>query len=712
MPDPLKKPAPSGRKRYIALAVLALAILAAVAFFFSARFAERKAWEGFSLAMDRAAGEGAWFAEGHSFSFLGRILTVQGLSLDFPPPGEAPSPAASAAAAFALPVPPPPAPIARDEPAQAAPAEGTPPAGEGPDTAGTAPPGGDPPDGLPAASAGADAASPALRDGTVVRVATVRIQGSPDRKLLERLTADGPLPAGPGGKLFALASIDGLEGAKTVEGHTTRYGFGKLEFTDLALKPAETDGPAGSASLAKSLTAGRIELTGYRTGFASPTPTGETFSLALDRILAAAPELGDGFTDPGNFVDILRNLSFAEFRAEGFRTAVHANGLRAFAAEAGEVAVAGYSAGGKADSVSGRGLVVAMKDPSVPEFTAYLTLDSFAAALPDLTVPLARAADVTDRLATDFYFPSLGRIWEEFPRVSDLVSPPFGIERGTLSGLAAEVRPGPSLRITEAAVTGPFQAQAPPSGTVELKSVVFTPPDDPRSILGDNLRTVALLLPFLGQETLELNLRAQLSSDPPAGGYRFTLHELSAKGAGELTGSISIEGLRTELLAPLSRVLLSDLWRLSMGGDLSGVALQRVQLNYSDKGLFPAFYSLLAEEAGREAPEARDALTAFVRQWTQERLGDELTDLEPLNAAISTYLSAPGTFSVSAAPDPPFSHAVYETLPMVPGAVRNALNITVSVNGEPSVPLRFGPSSAPGDAGDGDEDSGDGVPDE
>jgi hypothetical protein len=297
---------------------------------------------------------------------------------------------------------------------------------------------------------------------------------------------------------------------------------------------------------------------------------------------------------------------------------------------------------------------------------------------------------VVDRLSTDYYSPSVGRIWEEFPRVSDLISFPFGLQRGTLAGLSVAIRPGPSIRIGEAVMEGPFVPQTLPTGTLDLKSIVYTPPDVPQNLQDGFLKTVTLLLPFLGQETLDVNVRLVWNSDPQAGTVRLTLNELSAKGAGELTGSISAEGVRPDLLPPLSRILLSDLNRLSMGQDLSKIALQRLQLNYSDRGLIPATYSYLAEVSTKDAAEVREALTANIFAFTREQLGQVFDDSGPLLETIRAFLEAPGTFSASAAPDPPFSHEVFETLPAGdPGALRNALNITVSANGAEPTPVRF-----------------------
>jgi hypothetical protein len=331
-----------------------------------------------------------------------------------------------------------------------------------------------------------------------------------------------------------------------------------------------------------------------------------------------------------------------------------------------------------------------MRDPETPEMRAVLNLDSFDLAAPDFSVPLARASATADRLATPDYSPSVSRIWLDFPRVTDIVSFPFGLNSGNMKGLSAAVEPGPSLRVAECVMTGPFSAQTLPSGTLELRNVVYTPPESAENLRDGWLRTASLLLPKLGQDVLDVTVRLAYSSEPASGLYRVTLNELSAKGAGELSGSVAIEGIRPELMEPLSGIFLSDLHLLSFGQDLENIALQRVQLNYSDRGLFPAYYSLLAEAASREPTEVRDVLIQNLSGQILETLGDQLADPEPLLSEIRLFMTAPSTFTASAAPDPPLSHKVKSAIPADdPGAIRNILNITFSANGSPPSPLRF-----------------------
>ncbi|MDR1042068.1 MAG: hypothetical protein LBR80_18240 [Deltaproteobacteria bacterium] len=639
-PNPDSGPRPGKSKLKIVLAVVAVvAIAAAVAFMAIKSSVGARAWETFSAAMDKTAGQGNWSAGEHEFAFLSRTLTVKGLALNFPAPPAAPP----------------------EVP---------------PDAAGAAP-----------------APSPASsnrREGTFVRLDTLKIQGTPDRDVLERLMGDGVLPAGPGRDLFELVSIDGLTGEKTRQGLTTEYGFTKLELSGLGLKEIPRETEVGSPDFLKAVVLKKAELSGYHTGFAAPAETGEDFSLSLGSLSLEAPGLGDGFGNPDNYYDYLRNVSAASASLAGFKTSVSQGGVAAFTGEAGKLDLKGLTAGGSANSFSGSGIRVEMKDPATPDFTAVVALAEFELARPDLTVPLARAGDVADRLATKYYFPSVSRIWQEFPRISDIVSFPFGMERGTIRGLSGAVEPGPSLKVAEGLLTGPITAQTLPKGALELKGVVYTPPPDPQSLSEGNLKTLTMLLPYLGQDVLELNAKLAFASDPGTGEYRLTLNELSAKGAGELTGSVSLEGIRSELMDPLSRIYLSDLPRLSFGRDLSKVGLQRLQLNYTDRGFIPAAYSYLAEQTNQEAGAVREAVTTNVTNMIRDRMGPEIEDIEPVLSEIGGFLAAPGTLSASSAPSPPLNHEVYESIPEGDQAAwRNAMNISVTVNGAAPTPLRF-----------------------
>ncbi|MDR1313122.1 MAG: hypothetical protein LBQ12_05370 [Deltaproteobacteria bacterium] len=665
--------------RNIAVAALAVAAIIAAVFVIASHFAGAKAWESFSAALDRAAGKGAWVASGHSFSLLSKTLTVDGLALNFPSPDPGPSRAAAPAATL------------QPGPSQDG---GDASGGQADDSAA-----GD----LPEPASGATSApAPARREGTFVRIDTVTIQGGPDRDALESLVEKGVLPPGDGGTMFKLLSMEGLAGEKTMSGLTTEFEINRLAVSDLALKPTLEEAIVGSPDFLKSVTAARIELAGYRTGFASPAVTGENFTMSLDEFSAESISLGPGFSNADNNYDFLRNLSAAVFRLTAFKTSVSSGGVEAFAAEAGELALSGLLSGGLADSFTGKGIKVTMRDPAAPDFAALLTLDSYDLVRPDFTVPLARAGDTADRLATAYYTPSVSRIWQDFPRVSDLVSFPFGLERGTVQGLGAAVEPGPSVRIARGVVQGPFKAQELPNATLELTSLVYTPPPDPESLKEGLLREATLLLPYLGQEVLEINAKVDCSADGSAGTYRVTLNELTAKGAAELTGSVALEGMHSALLPPLSQTPLSDLVGLSFDKELDKVALQRVQLNYSDRGLLPAYYSLLSEVYGQEATDVRDAFTRSISKQIRDRLEGKLVDIEPLLSEIASFLAAPGTFSASAAPDPPLSHSVATAFPQDdPAAVQNALNISVTANGAEPAVLRFkAPEAAVEGSGD------------
>jgi hypothetical protein len=142
-------------------------------------------------------------------------------------------------------------------------------------------------------------------------------------------------------------------------------------------------------------------------------------------------------------------------------------------------------------------------------------------------------------------------------------------------------------------------------------------------------------------------------------------------------------------MASLSGIHLSNLRRLSAAGDLSGVSLKRVQLNYADRGLIPAAYSYYAELTGQKHTEVRDAMTENLSAAVSQGIGRELSDEAPLLGALASFLERPGTFSLSAAPAPPLSGAAFEAVRGDPAALRNALNLTVSVDGGEPVPLRF-----------------------
>ncbi|MDR3154640.1 MAG: hypothetical protein LBW85_10330 [Deltaproteobacteria bacterium] len=712
-PEPPQKPMslstgsrPGKRKLLLGICLAAVAVAAVL--LAASQLSSRKAWKSFSQALDNAVGEGAWSSESHDFSFFSRTLTVKGLTFGDPPPPTSPQPSAGSSAS-------PPQPPSGPSPSAAA---GTP-AGPPPDSSEDAA-AGDPADsyedaaaGTPAddaSDAGADApadgsetagqasaSAPPLPDGSSAKIQTLTIQGFPDQASLDRLFGGDVITAGPAAPLFKLVTVEGLTGSKTLSGLTSEYSFSFLQFTDLALKATETDLPKDTAGFLKSVSAGKIELAGYKSGFAAPAATGEDYDMSLERLVLASPALGEGFTDAGNYLDILRSLSLAELRISAFKAAAFTKGVKAFESEAGDLALLGLSAPGKAVSFSGSALAVSMKDPSLPDYTAFVRLDSFEASQLDLSMPVSRAADVADRLATPYYFPTPGRIWQDLPRVSDLFTPAFGCERGTLAGLSAGLLPGPQVKVTQAVLSGPFKAQELPQGTAEFTGIVYTPPEDLELMADSPLKLAAQFLPYLGQQALEMNLRLAFASSPEEGLYRVTLTELSAKGAGEFTGSAAVSGIRRELLPPLSMILLSDLPRLSLGQNLTDIGLMQAQINYSDRGLIPAAYAMLAEETGRDPADVREAVTANVTAQLIEALGGEeaLTDPAPLTQGVASFLAAPQTFSVSALPDPPFSDSVYQALPKEPGAARNALNLSFSSNGEQPVPLRFNVTGQP-----------------
>ncbi|MDR1038108.1 MAG: hypothetical protein LBT40_16550 [Deltaproteobacteria bacterium] len=702
---------PSGRMRNIFMAVLAVAVIIVVIFVLVGHFVGTRAWESFSEALDKTSGEGSWTVDSHTFSLMSRTLTVKGISLNYPSsepprPGPTAPPSATSTATDGEESP---APEVSDGAADvqdagsvsgSASESSSEDAGDGAADSGSAASGsagsltsGGDSTSIPTVPAASSPTPAPRRPGTFVRIDTFKIQGNPDSDILESLFRDGVLPpvlAEGGAAMFKLASVEGLKGEKTQAGLTTEFEIARFAISDLSFVHTDVPAPVRSPAFLRAMTAGKIELAGYKTGFAAPAESGENFSLSLDSLAAESVSLGPGFSNSDNHYDFLRNLGGGSFSLSSFKTSVSSGGVEAFAAEAASVTLSGLATGGKADSFAGTGLRVTMRDPASPDLKAVLNLDSFECVSPDFTVPLARAGDTADRLATPYYTPSVSRIWQDIPRVSDLVSFPFGIERGSIRGLSASVEPGPSIRINEGVMEGPFTAQTLASGKLELRNIVYTPPEDPSGLSDGLLKTATLLLPKLGQDVLDMTIRLTYASDPSAGLFRATLNEFSAKGAGELSGSVAIEGIRSELMEPLSRVSLSDLRSVSFGPPLENVALQRVQLNYSDRGLLPAYYSLLGEENSMEPTEVRDNITANIQALIRERLGSQMVDPEPLLTEIASFLTAPRTFTGSVAPDPPLSHTVRAALPADdPAAFRNALNITVSANGNEPAPLRF-----------------------
>ena len=619
------------KKTKAPLLILALAALAAMLYVVN-RPAATDPYESFTLAMDRLYGPGQWSAQGHEGSSGG--LTVKGLK-------------------------------------------------------------------LPLSLGSGDDAQP-----LILNADSVFIKKLPPKSQMEKLVSLANWQGQPETLLAELLRFQGLR----VQGggdFKTKMEIEELNLESMKLAQAGSSGPAGEAGFWKAFRLGAVDYKNLNITVKAPEAEasavvesaafeGLGFGGDMPRGLVSLLESG---LDPTGDLKVLGGLNFKSLKAAGlkmdfqglapeaeFQAGLSLDALEETNVQAFKSVGALKLTGFKSRLTDDEGQVISL---NLAEFS----LRGLEAA-DYLTKLLAGLAEVKDS-------PESAQILlaGQFTLADFFVSP-ISLEEMTLTGLDLDFAGLATIKLAEMKAVGPYQAgEIPASVKSWMRGLEINLPGDPQAGPDTPGRDIYELSQKLGRNAFSLEAEVEGAYEAGKGLWTTRLNRFSVRDLFDLSLGISWGGLTLNRLEKFKQTPLSALYLAALNpGDLLGdSSFEAFNLKYTDQGLVDLIFNLkAAEEDGRiTGAELKDRTIAQAGLMLMIGGAQYLKNVEALSRPLLNFLKAPGSLEIDLKPAQPLTFLnAASTLGGEPLAILDALNITISANGEAGSPLRFVTGSA------------------
>ena len=625
------------------LIILALAVLAVLAYVVSGPRNDAAPYESFSLVMDRLSGPGQWSAQSHEESASG--LTVKGLA--FP-------------ASYSF--------ISRTFPASASLIIRTEEEG---------------------------------REGQVI-LDSLFIKKLPPKSRLEKLLDLTDWQGQPETDLFRSARLQGFHWRES-RAKGAEMKIEELDLGGLKLAKAAPEAPAGEAGFWKALRLASLSHKNFRlvvnedepeveislaVGSAAyeglsfdgdvpeaarPGPSGRTSpwaALSAKSLKAEGLALDFLGRDPEAPVKI--NLSLAGLEETGLAAfkAVNALKLTDFQARLSSGQGQEFSLGLAGFSLSGLDL---------------------ADYLGRLLAGLAEAQNNPDGaeslLASQF-------------TLADFFVSPVSLKEATLTGLEMDLAGLASVKVAEIKSVGPYLAgEIPAAAKSWIKGLEINLSGDPQAEPGSPGRDIHEFSRMLGRK--DFSVEAETDSSYETGTGRFTAPgRLSVSELFDLSFSQTWGGLNGDRLEKFKKIPLGALYLAALNpDDLWGeTSINAFNLKYTDLGLLDAIFNFQAQaEGGVTGVELKERTIAETGLMLAIIGARYVKNTEDLSRPILDFLKTPQSLEIDVKAEPPLTFDGLKALGSEPSVILDSLNITFSANGQAGSPLRFVPGL--GDSG-------------
>ncbi|MDR1044509.1 MAG: hypothetical protein LBP33_05235 [Candidatus Adiutrix sp.] len=635
------------------LSIAAVAVLALAAFL-SACAGSDKAYETFSLAMDKLAGPGNWTAKNHSGS-SGK-LTVSGLSVKFP----------------------------------AAPAAG---AGQEPEAAARKAPFG---------------------SGTL-EVATVEVQKILDQKTLETLLAASSWKGGRETELSEKITLKGVSHKfENLPAYTLTIEEATLDKAVLGAAPADTpDGPAGflKAFRLGALSYKNLEVKNEYEGLSSVSKQASARVEALQFGGEGLPGLEA--LDPSGLLTVMSGVTAKKADLKGLTVTFSGQGGDKEKVKGSFTIVSmeekdllSFGAVGELN-LEGFKLEMNIED-GAREMPVGFNLDKLYMKGFDAGDYLRKYLPVIIAAGSDPDRSS--EMLAEIHTLGDFLVSPVSLDEALLSGFEIKVGDLMSIKMAEAKAVGPYRAgELPLKQTSYLKGGEIVLPEDAKYAQGDT-KDLYDFGQWFGLTRFKIEAEGEGEYDPASGLLKSRANKLNIADVLDFSGRFEVGGLDAQRLETLKNTPLGMVYAAMMAPDVifGDLSVNVLDWKIVDRGLIDRSFKLASaiqkEERGEGAasPEQlRMQAVAGLQLLLALEGGEYLEKPEQLGQTLATFLSKPETLEVRLAADPPLSLKSAAAMGYDQTRILNSLNLVLEANGESAPPLKFvSPASRPSSSGD------------
>lgn len=658
----------------IILAVAVIIIIAAV--IFGRTSGSEEAYETFTLAMNKIAGEGNWSAKSHETGMASGTLTVSGLNVKLP-------------AVETI---------------------------------------------VPAAAEDEEATPPVVVSGpSDLNIATVVIKNGLGKKDLEAILANPNWRDQKETKLADSIVLKGIEHknpgivSPAVEKiFPSVMAMDEASVEKVSLAAAGSDNPEGKAGFLKALRLGALS---YKNFVSSATAEGTAVeakigSVKIDSLaFDGQPLTGLEALDPSGLISMAGAVSaksavmddMAFSFGDANEKATGSFGIK----KVEEKDLAGFGTIGQL-VLSGQYFNLTSQN-DFP--TISLTLDSMTMNGLDMSGYIRKFLPA---LAASFTDPETASVMlGNTQTLADLFVTPFSLEDVSMGGFEMKIGDAISVRLAEAQASGPFvYGEIPVKQSSMFNGLEITLPEDPKFAEGDFAELYEFGKTF-GMTRFVVEADGESTYDAKTGVIRSQTSKFTIKDLADMAIVFEMGGLTGERLAilketPLQAIYFALMMPDQVFGDLS---LNGFKLTITDKSLTERIFNYVAKSKfGSDDGKIIQAMAANqVKLLMEIRGGEYLKNPDGVYVPLKAFLEKPEQIELSMAADPPLSFV--SSMTTAPDGnvnkILDSLNINLSANGKAYPVLRFSlpvytqPAMAPNMSGvPEDADQANGEPEE
>jgi hypothetical protein len=276
--------------------------------------------------------------------------------------------------------------------------------------------------------------------------------------------------------------------------------------------------------------------------------------------------------------------------------------------------------------------------------------------------------------------------------LADLFVSPVSLEETALTGLELDLAGLASVKLAEMKATGPYRTgEIPASAKSWLKGLEINLSGDPQAEKGTPGRDIHDLSQVLGRNAFTLEAETETAYEAKTGQFTTKLNRLATKDLFDLSLSQTWGGLTKDRLEKFKNIPLNALFLAALNpGDLLGDAsFNAFNLKYIDRGLVDLVFDLKAKEEGLTGAQLKQRTMAETEMGLAVVGTLYLKNIGDLSRPLLDFLKSPQSLEIDLKAVPPLNFAAAKELGAAPLAVLDALNITVSANGQAGSPLRF-----------------------
>ena len=617
-------------KNKVPLLILALAVVV----YAIARPADANPYDSFTLAMDRFYGQGQWSAQSHEGS--ADNLTVKGLTLKVARKGQPEAPPLS------------------------------------------------------------------------ITVDSVFVKKLPSKSQMEKLVALADWQNQPGADLAELLTIKGLRQAGTLSEGEFELALEEINLEGLKLAQAASGSPAGPAGFLRAL---RMAAAGYknlRLVLKSQEPEAEAVVTAESGLVEGLsfggdipPELAqllDAKLDPDGLYKELFGQSFKKFKIAGLK--LDFQGRAPEAKFQARLSLAGLEE----------------TDVQALKTVGTLQLNDFQMLLNDVegrVSHLNQAGFSLRGLDVSEYMPKLlaglaaslaeaekdpekaGEIMAGQFSLADIFISPIALEEVVLTGLDLDFAGLISVKLAEMKAIGPYRSgEIPATAKSWMKGLEIKLSGNPQAEEGTPDRDIYEFSQKMGRTDFALEAETESAYEVGTGIWTSKLN-LATRDLFTLFTSFTWGGLTPDRLEKFKTVPLSELQQAAMNpAELLGEAsFNAFNIKLTNQGLVDLVFNLAAQsQGGVTGQEMKDGVVAQAGLMLPILGAQYVKNGEKLSQPLILFLTTPESLEIDLKATPPLTFQAFMEQgggSESPLGLLDALNITLSANGQAGSPLRF-----------------------